>query len=271
MDVMWGLKQVLEAAEQHKEQLAPWLRRGWEYLFGKPFSIAFTGMQGVGKTALLDQLTGAASRPGYQQPLQSQAKESGTVRTAKSRILISVVPGQSSYPRYVALQDVFSGKEPVQGVVHIVSWGHATIRTREAAESLLHDKGADTIEKVRGLHLKSEEEDLAETCQHIRAAHHKHRAPTWLILAVDKVDLYLDQIDKAREWYASQSGPCGAILAELQQQLGADYFRWESVPVCACLERFEWNGQELHPQLDEQGRDAYLAQLLRCLASYCKA
>jgi hypothetical protein len=61
MDVAWGLGQVLQAAVQHKEEIAPWFRRGWEYLFGKPFSIAFTGMQGVGKTVLLDHLTGRRS------------------------------------------------------------------------------------------------------------------------------------------------------------------------------------------------------------------
>jgi hypothetical protein len=259
----------VKAAAQHKDEIAPWFQRGWEYLFGKSFSIAFTGMQGVGKTVLLDHLTREAYKPGYQQPLRSQAKESGTVRTATSRILVSVVPGQNSRPRSLALEEVFSGKKPVHGVVHVVSWGHATVRSRETAENLLKDKGADTIEKVRGLHLKSEEQDFAETCHHIRTAHHRHREPTWLILAVDKVDLYEDRIDKARGWYAN--GPCGLKLIELQQQLGADYFRWEMIPVCACLERFEWSGQELRPQFDEKGRDAYLGQMLRCLANYCKS
>ena len=93
MDVLWGVPEVIQAAAQHKEEVASLIRRGWEYLFGKRVSIAFTGMQGVGKTVLLHHLTGEAFEPGYQRPLQSERKESGTIRPGKARINVTIIPG----------------------------------------------------------------------------------------------------------------------------------------------------------------------------------
>ena len=258
---------MIQAAAQHPE-VASWALRGWEYLFGKRVSIAFTGMEGVGKTVLLHHLTGEAFEPGYQRPLQSESGESGTIRPGKARINVTTIPGQKSYPRVVALDKIFNEKDPVQGVVHLVSWGYPTIRTREVKDSLLNNQGATTIDKLRGVLLKDEEDDFTQTCQYIRASHNKKLSPKWLLLAIDKVDLYEDKVEKARVWYSS--GFFAKKLQELQGQLGSDYFRWAILPVCACLDPFEWNGELIQPKIDDQGRAAYLTQLHRSLANFCQ-
>ena len=117
MDVSWGVREAIKAAARHPEQTASLIRRGWEYLFGKQVSIAFTGMQGVGKTVLLDHSTGAAFQPGYQRPMQSEREESGTIRPSKARIKITTIPGQKWEPRYVALDAIFLTVTDFGGVV----------------------------------------------------------------------------------------------------------------------------------------------------------
>src|SRR4051794_32000499 len=102
MNVAWGVQEVIQAAAQNKEQIASLVRRGWEYLLGKRTRLAFTGMQGVGKTVLLEYLSGAAFKPGYQPPLQSQRMESKTFRAGGARVAVGVIPGDASNPRYVA-------------------------------------------------------------------------------------------------------------------------------------------------------------------------
>jgi nucleoside-triphosphatase THEP1 len=72
-------------------------------------NIAITGMQGVGKSALYDYLSGKAYQPGYQPPLQSQKLERERVKQGGKRLLFSVIPGQSegAAPRLEAIDKVF--------------------------------------------------------------------------------------------------------------------------------------------------------------------
>ena len=55
-------------AFRHRADLKDMLSGGLARLLGKGVSLAFTGMQGAGKTVLLDRLTGRAMREGYQTP-----------------------------------------------------------------------------------------------------------------------------------------------------------------------------------------------------------
>jgi hypothetical protein len=261
------------AAYRHRADLKELLTSGLARLLGKGVSLAFTGMQGVGKTVLLDHLTGKAERKDYTKPLQSQALERGIVRREESpgrRIRVSVVPGQNAEPRHVALDQLFRGKNPVQGVVHVVSNGYASTRNEDSARAMVRDLRLTTLAKYRNYQIERELEDLGQTCEAIRASHRKHHAPGWLLVAVDKVDLYHDRLPKAREYYSSMNeSPFTERLRTLARQVGEDFFRWEVAPVCGVLEEFTWNGKVEAPQIDQGLRDAYLAQFLELLRSYC--
>ncbi len=256
---------------KHRTDIKELLAGGLSLVFGKKTEIAFTGMQGVGKSVLLDQLTGKASRPAYQPPLQSQRLESGSVKSGGRRMRVGVIPGQLAEPRHVALDQLFRARKPVDGVVHLVSYGHATSRNPDAVDALVRDLKINTVAKYQKLQLERELEDLAQTCQAIREAHRKARSPKWLVVAVDKIDLFHDVIAKARRYYSPDAdSPFAEQLRALTAQVGTDNFRWEAAPVCGCLAPFEWNGKALVPQLREEERQAYLAQLLRLLESYCR-
>jgi hypothetical protein len=117
--------------------------------------------------------------------------------------------------------------------------------------------------------LARELEDLKETCEAIRASHRRFHVPSWLIIAVDKIDLYYDKLSGVRFHYAPNgSSEFVHRIQDLVSQVGSDFLRWETVPVCGCLDRFEWNGKALAPQIDEEKRKAYLAQFLRVIESY---
>ena len=60
-------------AYRHRADLKEMLTGGLARLLGKAVSLAFTGMQGAGKTVLLDHLTGKAQGQDYKMPRQSQA------------------------------------------------------------------------------------------------------------------------------------------------------------------------------------------------------
>lgn len=257
-------------AYRHRADLKDMLSGGLARLLGKSVSLAFTGMQGAGKTVLLDHLTGKAQGKDYKKPRQSQSLERGIVRSAGRRIRVSVVPGQNAEPRYVALDQLFHGKKPVQGVVHVVSYGYASTRNEDEAKAMVKELKLSTLAKYAKYQMERELEDLEQTCEAVRASRRKHYAPAWLLVAVDKIDLYRDRLSKAREYYSSMNdSPFTAQLRALARQVGEDYFRWEAAPVCGVLEEFTWNGKTEVSQIDQTARDAYLVQFLELLKSYC--
>jgi hypothetical protein len=240
-------------------------------IFGKKTRIAVTGMEGVGKTVLLHALTGEDRKPGYQKPTRSQAKETRTIKAAGRKLLLVAVPGQPANPRAVTLDELFRGSEAVDGVIHVVSAGLATIREPGSVRVLIEDRGIDMIEKFREYQRKGERDDMEETCRAIRDSHRKHHAPQWLLVAVDKVDLYHGKIaDEQRLYTPETRSGIPKLLNDLAKHVGTDFFRWSALPVCGRLEDLEWNGQTLHSQINEDMRQAYLADFLTELGAYCQ-
>ena len=258
-------------AFRHRADLKDMLSGGLARLLGKGVSLAFTGMQGAGKTVLLDHLTGKAMKEGYQTPAQSQSVERGVVSRSGKRIRVSVVPGQQAQPRLLALDQLFRGRDTVQGVVHVVSYGYASSRIDDVSQTMAKTLKLGTLTKYRKHQMELELEDLDQTCESIRASHRKCRAPAWLLIAVDKIDLYHDRLPKAREYYSSTSdSPFTERLRMLAGQVGSDNFRWEVVPVCGVLEEFTWNNKTETSKIDLATRDAYRAQFLEVIKSYCE-
>jgi hypothetical protein len=147
--------------------------------------------------------------------------------------------------------------------------GLASVREPNVTTDLIRRRKLTTVAKYRKYALGQELLDLDSTCHAIRESQRKKRTPAWLIVAVDKVDLYFDGIERARDYYSPTSdSPFADRPRALATQVGTDFFRWETAPVCGCLERFVWNREELVPQIDPARRDAYLGQFLRLLESY---
>lgn len=257
---------------KHRKQLANIFANGWSYLFGRKTSVAFTGMEGVGKTVLFDHLSGRAFVEGYKPPMRSEKAESGSVTTTEKRLVLQVIPGtRDSQPRLESLNKIFRESKPVDGVIHVVANGFASTRNHDTIQALLVREKLNTIPKYRSFRLNSEMNDLEETCQAIREAHHKHRRPTWLIVAIDKVDLYQDSVLKVRSYYSPEGDSCfSQRLRLLQTQVGSDNFRWKAVPVCTWLEQFAWHKQVVGSQVTAEMRNGYFAQFRDELQNTCE-
>ena len=181
-----------------------------------------------------------------------------------------MVPGQEATPRYETLDRLFDAKTPVDGIVHVVCNGFATVRNPFARETLARDTGLDTLEAYRSHQLGQELEDLDRTCELLRAASRKARKPAWMLVAVTKADLYEADLMAAQRYYSPHGqSEFAARIARLVAQLGSDNFRWSAAPVCASLEDFEWNAQTARSALAEPQRDQVLATFAEVLENYC--
>ncbi|HYG92285.1 MAG TPA: GTPase domain-containing protein [Nocardioides sp.] len=225
------------------------LGRGRERLVGvfqhRYPTVAVTGMTGVGKSELVDHLSGRP-RPGGVPESGSAVMER---RVRKDRRLrgfrFRVVPGENAATRLGALDEVFHD-DPVDGVLHVVANGYATGR-----------RPAGTTGRVkvdREEQLQAELEDWTVTAHRIASMAVRRNHPTWLVVVVTKVDLYPDEVEEVVRSYSPLSGtPFGDRLDELRALAGGAKLSIDVLPACSHLEA----GSPVTPKQ----RDAYLAAL----------
>lgn len=270
MAVEWVIP-LGSAAFQNREEIKKSWTRVLDWLRGKKTCIAFTGAPGVGKTVLLDHLTGKAFEPGYQPPEPSQFVEKEKLARSRRRIAIAVLPGQRIETRFVGIEELFERKPPVAGVVHVACNGFADLRGTYSQDVLRHVAGVKTLADYRQRQLDAELTDLDATCEIVRQAVRKYRAPNWLFLAVTKADLFYDTLDEVRAYYlADPASPFVSRLEDLTRQSGSDNIRWAAQPVCCWLEPFEWNKEQVASQLREDERDQLLGCFAKALESFCE-
>ncbi|UNX56640.1 GTPase domain-containing protein (plasmid) [Georgenia sp. TF02-10] len=208
-------------------------------------TVAVTGMTGVGKSELVDHLSGRARSDGVPDA-GSAVMERRTRRSRRLRgFRFRVVPGENAATRLGALDEVFHD-DPVDGVLHVVANGHATGR-RPAGTT-------GTVEVAREEQLARELEDWTVTAHRIASMAVRRGTPTWLVVVVTKVDLYPDQVEEVVRSYSPGSGtPFGDRLDELRALAGGAKLSVDVLPVCSHLAA----GSPVTPKQ----RDAYLAAL----------
>ena len=204
---------ALSALSQAPDRLTHLLRHRFP-------TVAVTGMSGVGKTRLVDRLT--------RRPSSEVTTEIGSAvmerRTSKSAQLkgfrFRVVPGDNAATRLSALDEVFYD-EPVDGVIHVVSYGHATPRGSQR-------------EVTSADQLAAELEDWTITAHRIASMAVRRERPVWLVIAVTKADLFPGQVDEAVRYYSPGSGsPFAKRLDDLRALAGSANISVDVLPVSA--------------------------------------
>lgn len=229
-------------------------RRGRERLTGvleqRYPTVAVTGMTGVGKTELVDHLTGRAGSSTTGE-VGSAVMERRALRGRRmTGFRFRVVPGENAATRLSALDEVFHD-EPVDGVLHVVADGLATGR-RPAGIS-----GPAPVD--RDAQRAAELEDWTVTAHRVAAMAVRRSRPTWLIVVVTKADLFADRVDDVVRSYSPGSGtPFGDRLDELRALAGGAGLSVDVLPVCSHLDD--------ESAVDPEQRDTYLAALERRMA-----
>lgn len=193
-------------------------------LFERRFPIvAVTGMTGVGKTRLVDRLARRSTADEHLE-VGSATMERRTRRSSRLHgFRFRVVPGDNAATRLGALDEVFHD-EPVDGVLHVVAYGHATPR-----------RPGGTTGSAQASHeeqLAAELDDWSITAHRIASMAVRRDAPIWLVIVVTKTDLFPGQIDEAVDYYSPGSGtPFGDKIDELRALAGGARLSVDVLPV----------------------------------------
>jgi hypothetical protein len=194
----------------------------------------------------------------YRAPPASRGPERHTVRSLRRRVALTVLPGQDSPQRADAEDKLFKGWRAADGIVYVTSFGYTSIREASARQQRIRD-GQDTIELFRQAELRAELADLERQCIRLHACMLRNNRPTWMIVAVAKVDLFTDRSREAEAYYSPHSdSPFAERLRDLQGRIGRDRFDWTAIPVAAHPQRFEWNGHAVTPAFGTDDRNQFV-------------
>jgi hypothetical protein len=226
---------------QHKERIHKWWKSLLAYYNLGRTQIVVTGHSSVGKTALVAQMLTSGKTLFFEQPEESIKTDVEAIVLHRWAKIVRVLPGQIGR-RTDDEVEAFQNNPSLEGVIHVTDFGHVVPRDPVIARARLRDDGLDTLEKLRKANLDSEIQALSEVLQNIRLARSRFSGPKWLVIAVNKVDLYPDRIEEALDWYhPSGTSEFAKRLREFQAMLGGSTFGIYVVRSSVNATPLEWN------------------------------
>ncbi len=194
--------------------------------------IVVMGAAGAGKTELWRQITGESARDAMSRR-NDQAYVFGRRGNGKRSISLTTIPGQFSKPRRRDLAVRFGDKTMLKGVVFVASYGFDYIWPKNA-DGVAADLDPFTIDTLSERNLKYELRSFGETCRLIREKFEDapELTPEWLLVLVNKADLYWNAFTEAANRYRPGCGSgFDEIAQETQAYLGAGHaLQYEVLP-----------------------------------------
>ncbi|MCD0466259.1 GTPase domain-containing protein [Flavobacterium sp. ENC] len=204
--------------------------------------IVILGRPAVGKSLFCSHLYGETTNLGYDLPRTSKDVETKAISLGNWAEIVRVIPGQGTRERIAALGSIFEAEQVPDGIIYVVDWGYTDPRDSVVKKTMIDEEQIDTIEKLREFNLNIELEDFAEVLKLIKETYVKRKGPKWIIIAVNKVDLYFDKIDDAEKYYnLGNNSPFAKLLEETLNHIGKLNIKCKVIPISSWQSDLQWN------------------------------
>lgn len=233
--------------------------------------VVITGHAGAGKSVLAAQMHGRARDLAFEIPGESTQVEVDAIQLGDWTKLVRVLPGQSGSRTAGEIQ-TFQQNKSLDGVIHVVDFGYVAPRDPVIAQSMIDDDKIDTIEKLRSRNLRLEAEDLKVLLADINKLNDSCKRPRWLIIAVNKIDLFMAERNEAlKHYHPNGNSDFSRMLSQFQKEIGSKNFGIYIVPVCAYETDFSWNNTTQVTGLDAREHHAMLREFVKSVALITEA
>lgn len=254
-------------AYKHRRLVQYWTYRGLVAIGRGKSDIAVLGRSAVGKSVLTERLRGLPNDLSWTAPTLSRAVETAVVSLKKAPLILRTIPGQTSRERDDGIHEAMSSHGKLNGIIYVTDWGYTSVRDEALRQDMIASHGLEKLEDARKFNLESEIRDFEEVTARIRESVARCGRPKWLLIAVNKADLFYDKIDEAQAYYHPRlNSPFTAPLRRMIEQVGLDNIRCEAVPVCSWKEDFEWNGEKVPSRMNEGDSRILFSNLYKKIA-----
>lgn len=216
---------------------------------------------------LAAQMHGRARDLAFDVPGESTQVEVDAIQLGDWAKLVRVLPGQSG-SRTAGEIATFQQNNSLDGVIHVVDFGYVSPRDPVIAQVMIKNDQIDTVEKLRERNMRLEIEDLKVLLSDMKKLCLTSSRPKWLIIAVNKIDLFMTERGSALEHYhPNGTSEFARALASFQSEIGSSKLGIYILPVCAYETDFVWNGRTQQTSLDPREQHALLREFVKSVAA----
>lgn len=228
--------------------------------------IVVTGLSNAGKSMLVAHMHGRARDLFFEIPPESRTVEVDAILLGEWTKLVRVLPGQSGRRAHGEIE-AFENNPDLEGVIHVVDFGYVKPRDDANVQDLIR-RGVLSIEDLRKVNLEEETYALKALLSDLRKSITKHKRPKWLVVAVNKVDLYPHLREQALNVYH----PLGTsnfslMLREFVTEVGSKNFEVFVAQACAHEIAFNWNGSIVPTTLQPQEQMSILRNFMHSVTT----
>lgn len=220
----------------------------------------------MGKSILVAQMHGEARSLYYTPPTATDRVEVEAITLGDWTKIIRTLPGQSSQIRSEGINEAFDKNKDLNGVIHVVDFGYTTPRDSSTSAALIKDHNIGTIENLREYNLRAENFEINRIASIIEQSITRQGTPKWVLIAVNKVDIYPNSLDEALAYYHPLgNSPFSSTLKDLQMKFGSNRLPIFVVQTCAHEQDFNWNNATIESHLKKNQQKEKLREYMNTL------
>jgi len=270
-DIAPSFIRVPITAYKYRTTIQKWWKKALAYANVGDTNVVVLGRPSVGKSVMMAYLYGESNDMSWKLPLASRDVEIGALTLGKWTKLIRVIPGQNVDERHKGLDESLRKNKNLEGIIYVVDWGYTDVKDATSKSQMIAE-GIDSMDKLRDLNLKRELEDFKYICRKIVETFALGATPKWLLIAVNKADLFFDknELDAAQNYY--HPGGTSEFSQAIQQfvsEVGEQRIKCASLPLSSYEKDMEWNGETAQTRIKgEENRKALAMNFFKIISNF---